>query len=237
MDLGRRGQGMVGACVRGLPVQSQLQQVMLRIHVNGRVHTCQQEAEQELERKRAAKARLEELDRRAIENRAAQSLEPNKILEPPRNPWGNAESIGHAGASFAGLGGGGAPYPEARGRGMEVKAPRKIFDHKTGKFVEVVEPVAKSSGKGGDKAGSAAHAVKDWRSGGLQSGGMGAGEKEGEGTSRAQQKKLAQEERRRGRDKRGKGGGGEDEGEIAAPAKGNDKGKRALTREKGSAAC
>ena len=96
--------------------------------------------------------------------------------------------------------------------------------------------MAKSSGKGGDKAGSAAHAVKDWRSGGLQSGGAGAGEKEGEGTSRAQQKKLAQEERRRGRDKRGKGGGGEDEGEIAAPAKGNDKGKRALTREKGSAA-
>ena len=69
------------------------------------MHTCQQEAEKE-ERKRAAKARLEESDRRAIEKRAAQSLEPSKILEPPRNPWGNAESVGIADASFAGLGGG-----------------------------------------------------------------------------------------------------------------------------------
>jgi len=130
-----------------------------------------------------------------------------------------------------------------RGRAVDSKAPRKLFDHKAGKFVTEDQegwkginrpPTAdKGAVKSGDKSniGTSMGGGKDSRDRGQAGGGGGSGGRE-EGVSRSILKKQALGERRR-RDKEGRANVDD---EDAVTRKENDRekrppSKRLLTRD------
>ena len=215
----------------------------------------QQEEELERQRERerglAARSRLEELDRKRNGGLGPASLGGDAVMRPPgvvRNAWGSADSVGGAGnvvGSVPGLQE--TDYASmSRGRGAVPKEPRKLYDHKTDKFVSEDEkawkglnrpPAAdKGASKGGDKSNSASSGSsgKESRSGHQSSAAGTAGGKEHDGMSRAALKKLALEERRR-REREGKTHGDDDDdlpsiSETKTSEK-NPAAKRLLTRD------
>jgi hypothetical protein len=212
------------------------------------------ERQRERERERAARTRLEELDRKRNGALGTASLGGDSVMRPPvvvRNAWGSADSAGVGAGGAGNVLGSGAGLLEVdyaampRGRGAAPKEPRKLYDHKTDKFVSEDEKAWKglnrppTADKGVSKGTSdksnnalAVSSSKDSRSSGHQASTGTSGGKEHEGMSRAALKKLALEERRR-REREGRINADDDD-DLPIDAKAGDKNppaKRLLTRE------
>jgi hypothetical protein len=212
------------------------------------------ERQRERERERAARIRLEELDRKRNGALGPASLGGDSVMRPPvvvRSAWGSTDSVGVGAGGAGNVLGSGAGLLEVdyaampRGRGAAPKEPRKLYDHKTDKFVSEDEkawkglnrpPTAdKGASKGSSEKSNNALAVssgKDSRSSSHQASAGTSGSKEHEGMSRAALKKLALEERRR-REREGRINGDDDD-DLPMDAKAGDKNppaKRLLARE------
>ena len=209
--------------------------------------------EREREREHAARIKLEELDRRRGERVGPSSLGGDAILRPGGggqswSSWGDAAQSTSGPVSAVGFGGVSQEVDYSsmtRGRVADPKGPRKLFDHKAGKFVSEDEaawkginrpPNAdKGAVKGSEKPNSASAGSRDARSGVQLAGSLSVsgGGKEPEGMSRAELKKLALEERRR-REREGKSHVDEESDVLGtADCKSGDKNqpKRLLTRD------
>jgi len=102
------------------------------------------ERQRERERERAARIRLEELDRKRNGALGPASLGGDSVMRPPvvvRSAWGSTDSVGVGAGGAGNVLGSGAGLLEVdyaampRGRGAAPKEPRKLYDHKTDKFV------------------------------------------------------------------------------------------------------